>query len=213
MTETRESNYAGVFDGTIGFGERPAIIVIDFIRAYTTKGSPFYAEGVVSAVAESVELLKAARAAGVPVIYTKVLYHPTGRDGGLFVKKVPVLRTLVEGEPLAEIDDSIPPEPDDLVIAKNYPSCFFGTSLIGTLTAERIDTLVLIGCSTSGCVRATAIDGLQHGFRVIVPRECVGDRHEGPHDANLFDINAKYGDVVSKAEVIARFNAISRNAA
>ena len=213
MTETRESNYAGVFDGTIGFGERPAIIVIDFIRAYTTKGSPFYAEGVVSAVAESVELLKAARTAGVPVIYTKVLYHPTGRDGGLFVKKVPVLRTLVEGEPLAEIDDSIPPEPDDLVIAKNYPSCFFGTSLIGTLTAERIDTLVLIGCSTSGCVRATAIDGLQHGFRVIVPRECAGDRHEGPHDANLFDINAKYGDVVSKAEVIARFNALSRNAA
>ena len=213
MNDSREDNYAGVFDGKIGFGDRPAVIAIDFTYAYTTPGSPLFAEGVVSAVSESVELLAAARRAHVPIIYTKVLYHPSGADGGVFVRKVPFLRKLVPGEPLAEIDDTVAPERDDLVIVKNYPSCFFGTSLISMLHAQGIDTLVLIGCSTSGCVRASAIDGVQYGFRIIVPRECVGDRHDGPHDANLFDINAKYGDVVAKSEVVDHFGAIAKAAA
>ena len=202
MSETREANYSGVFDTTTGYGKHPAVLVIDFIKAYTTPGAPFFGQGVVDAVEQSVTLLDAARNAGVPVIYTKVLYHPSGVDGGLFVKKVPALRMLVEGEPLAEIDPKIPPAPEDLVIVKNYPSPFFGTSLNSTLMGLGIDTLILLGCSTSGCVRAAAIDAIQYGYRVIVPRECVGDRHDGPHDANLFDINAKYGDVVSKADVI-----------
>ena len=202
MSETRENNYTGVFDTATGYGNRPAVLVIDFINAYTTEGAPFFGQGVVDAVAHSVALLEAARKAGAPVIYTKVLYHPSGADGGLFVKKVPALRMLVEGEPLAEIDPKIPPAPEDLVIVKNYPSPFFGTSLNSTLMGLGVDTLILIGCSTSGCVRAGAIDAIQFGYRVIVPRECVGDRHDAPHDANLFDINAKYGDVVSKADVI-----------
>ncbi|MGE0766456.1 MAG: isochorismatase family protein [Hyphomicrobiaceae bacterium] len=203
MSETRETNYEGVFDTRLGFGKKPAVIVIDFIRAYTTLGAPFFGQGVVDAVEHSVPLLAAARKAKVPIIYTKVLYHPSGVDGGLFVRKVPALRMLVQGEPLAEIDPKISPAPDDLVIVKNYPSCFFGTSLQSTLTGLGVDTLILIGCSTSGCVRAAAIDGIQYGYRVIVPRECAGDRHDAPHDANLFDINAKYGDVLPKAEVIA----------
>lgn len=203
MTTSRESNYAGIFDTRLGFGTRPAVIVIDFTNAYTTAGSPLYAEGVVRAVIASGPLLAAARAAGVPVIYTKVLYHPSGADGGLFLHKVPFLRSLVPGEPLAEIDDRVAPTPQDLVIVKNYPSAFFGTTLATTLTAAGIDTTILLGCSTSGCVRATAIDSIQHGFRTIVPRECVGDRHDGPHDANLFDMNAKYADVLSRDEVIA----------
>jgi maleamate amidohydrolase len=202
MSETREANYSGVFDTATGYGNNPAVLVIDFIKAYTTPGAPFFGQGVVDAVEQSVTLLDAARNAGVPVIYTKVLYHPSGVDGGLFVKKVPALRILVDGEPLAEIDPKIPPAPEDLVIVKNYPSPFFGTSLNSTLMGLGIDTLILIGCSTSGCVRAGAIDAIQYGYRVIVPRECVGDRHDGPHDANLFDINAKYGDVVTKADVI-----------
>jgi maleamate amidohydrolase len=156
----------------------------------------------VDAVQATVGLLAAARRARVPIIYTKVLYHPSGMDGGLFIKKVPTLRKFVAGEPLTEIDAHIPPAPEDLVIVKNYPSCFFGTTLASSLAGLGIDTLILTGCSTSGCVRATAIDGIQHGYRVIVPRECVGDRHEAPHDANLFDINAKYGDVVAKEEVM-----------
>ena len=205
MTENREQNYEGVFDTNIGFGTRPAVIVIDFVKAYTTKGAPFFGQGVVDAVDHSVPLLAAARTAKVPIVYTKVLYHPSGMDGGLFVKKVPALRTLVAGEPLAEIDPKIKPEPEDLVIVKNYPSCFFGTTLQSTLMGLGIDTLVLIGCSTSGCVRAAAIDAIQYGYRVIVPRECAGDRHHEPHDANLFDINAKYGDVVPKAKVIDYF--------
>jgi maleamate amidohydrolase len=202
MSVTREDNYKGVFDGRIGFGRKPAIIVIDFTLAYTTPGAPFFAAGVVDAVRETVPLLEAARAAGVPVIYTKVLYHPSGRDGGMFMRKVPALALMVPGEKLAEIDPVVAPHEADIVIVKQYPSPFFGTSLGALLTAEGIDTLILTGCSTSGCVRAGAIDGVQHGFRVIVPRECVGDRHDGPHDANLFDINAKYGDVLPKAEVI-----------
>ncbi|MFT7576524.1 MAG: maleamate amidohydrolase [Alphaproteobacteria bacterium] len=205
MSENREQNYEGVFDTNIGFGTRPAVIVIDFVNAYTTKGASFFGQGVVDAVDHSVPLLAAARTAKVPIIYTKVLYHPSGMDGGLFVKKVPALRALVAGEPLAEIDSKITPEPEDLVIVKNYPSCFFGTTLQSTLMGLGIDTLVLIGCSTSGCVRAAAIDAIQYGYRVIVPRECAGDRHDAPHDANLFDINAKYGDVVPKAKVIDYF--------
>ena len=205
MSETRETNYEGVFDTRLGFGKKPAVIVIDFIRAYTTPGAPFFGQGVVDAVDHSVPLLAAARKAKVPIIYTKVLYHPSGMDGGLFVKKVPALRMLVEGEPLAEIDPKIPPAPEDLVIVKNYPSCFFGTSLQSTLMGLGVDTVILIGCSTSGCVRAAAIDAIQYGYNVIVPRECAGDRHDAPHDANLFDINAKYGDVLPKAEVIAYF--------
>ena len=213
MSGNLESNYAGVFDGKVGFGERPAIVVIDFMKAYTTEGSPFYADGVVSAVSESVDLLSAARRALVPVIYTRVMYHPSGIDGGLFLKKVPSLRKLVPGEPLTEIDDALTPLENELVIVKSYPSCFFGTSLVATLKALNADTLVLIGCSTSGCVRATAVDGLQYGYHVIVPRECVGDRHADPHGANLFDINAKYGDVVAKAEVTAQFDAVAARVA
>jgi maleamate amidohydrolase len=207
MTISREENYAGVFHGAVGFGQRPALIVVDFVNAYVTPGAALYAEGVVRAVAETVELLAAAREAAIPVVFTKVLYHPNGLDGGLFVKKVPALRAMVPGEPLAEIVETLAPLPSEVVIAKQYPSPFFATPLAPMLTALGVDTVILAGCSTSGCIRAGAIDGLQYGFRVIVPRECVGDRHDAPHDANLFDIQAKYGDVMAKAEVVARLRA------
>jgi maleamate amidohydrolase len=213
MSASRESNYQGVFDSRTGFGEKPAVVVIDFTLAYTTPGSPFYAPGVVSAVAQTAGLLDAARAAAVPVMYTKVLYHPNGRDGGWFVRKVPALRKLVEGEPLAEIDPKVQPTASDVVLVKQYPSPFFGTPLASMLTAMGIDTLILTGCSTSGCVRAGAIDGIQHGFRVVVPRECVGDRHDGPHDANLFDMNAKYADVLPRETVISYFAELGKSGA
>jgi maleamate amidohydrolase len=213
MDITREQNYVGVFDGKVGFGSSPAVVVIDFTLAYTTPGSPFYAEGVVRAVRDTVPLLAAARRAGIPVIHTKVMYHPSGADGGWFVRKVPALRKLVPGEPLAEIDPAVAPLADEVVIVKQYPSPFFGTPLAPMLATLGIDTLILAGCSTSGCVRAGALDGVQHGYRVVVPRECVGDRHDGPHDANLFDINAKYGDVVGREEVIAHLDSLTARAA
>jgi len=200
--DNRQENYRGVFDSRLGFGRRPVLVVIDFINAYTTPGSPLYAPDVVSAVDASVEIIHSARDKQVPVIYTKVLFQAGGFDGGLFVKKIPALTRLMDGEPLAEIDAKITPVAGDIVIVKNYASVFFGTSLASMLTAHGVDTVILIGCSTSGCVRASAVDGMQHGFRVIVPRDCVGDRVEQVHDANLFDIDAKYGDVVTKTDVL-----------
>ena len=197
-----QTNYKGVFEGRIGFGQRPALLIVDFINAYTTPGSPLYAPAVVTAVQATRSLLALARAKNVPVLFTKVLYNKNYRDGGIFVQKVPVLKTLVEGEPLAEIVPDLTPTPDDTVIVKQYASAFFGTALAAALTSLRVDTLILTGCSTSGCIRASAVDGMQYGFRVIIPRECVGDRHPAPHEANLFDIHAKYGDVVSKEEVM-----------
>lgn len=208
MSESLQQNYAGVFDGRIGFGKRAAILVVDFIRAYTSLGAPLYAAPVVEAVRQTVDVLAAARRKGVLVIYTRVIYNPSGIDGGIFVQKVPVLRTLVEGEPLAEIVPELPPARADVILNKQYASAFFGTSLAAMLTAQGVDTVIITGCSTSGCVRATAVDGMQHGFRVIVPRECVGDRRAEPHEANLFDIHSKYGDVVSRAEALAWLEAL-----
>lgn len=198
-----QQNYAGLFDGRLGFGRKPVILVVDFIRAYTTLDSPLFAADVVVAVAATVDLLTRARNKGIPVIYTQVLYSASGRDGGIFVQKVPVLRMLVSGEPLAEIVPELSPQPADVIIVKQYASAFFGTSLAAMLTSMGIDTVILAGCSTSGCIRATAVDGMQHGFRVVIPRECVGDRHRAPHESNLFDIDSKYGDVVAKADVLA----------
>ena len=202
MTESKFENYSGVFDGRLGFGKKAAVLVIDFIRAYTTPGEPLYAPAVVTAVNETVDLLALARSKEVPVIYTQVLYNRHGLDGGIFVQKVPILRTLVPGEPLAEIVPQLTPTDSDIIIVKQYASGFFGTPLAASLTSMGVDTLILTGCSTSGCVRATAVDGMQYGFRVIVPRECVGDRHQAPHEANLFDIDSKYGDVVAKATMV-----------
>ena len=197
-----QENYRGVFDGRLGYGRKPAVIVVDFINAYVTPGSPLYAPPVVDAVRETADVLDIARRGAIPIVYTRVIYSPSGLDGGIFVQKVPVLRRMVEGEPLADIVPELPPGPQDVIINKQYASAFFGTSLAATLTSQGVDTLIVTGCSTSGCVRATAVDGMQYGFRVMVPRECVGDRHPEPHEANLFDIDSKYGDVVSKAEVM-----------
>lgn len=201
-----QSNYKGVFDSRLGFGKKPAVLVVDFINAYVTEGSPLFAPPVIGAVECSVDLVALARTKHVPVIYTKVLYNKNGLDGGIFVQKVPVLRRMVEGEPLAEIVPSLAPQDDDVVLVKQYASAFFGTSLSATLTSLGVDTLILTGCSTSGCIRATAVDGMQYGFRVVVPRECVGDRHQAPHEANLFDINSKYGDVVNRDDVMSYLN-------
>lgn len=203
MAETAAKNYAGVWDGRLGFGRKTALLVIDLLQGYTIKGAPLFAPGVVKAVAEMPELLKAARAKKMPIIHTRVLYNPSDfADGGIWIKKAPVLKGLVPGNRYAKFCKGVEPAKGELVITKNYASCFFGTSLAATLTAMGADTVLITGCTTSGCIRASAVDAVQHGFRPIVIRECVGDRHDGPHEANLFDINAKYGDVITKAEAL-----------
>lgn len=207
-----EANYKGVFDGSLGFGSSPALLIIDFVKAYTTPGFPLFAEGVVTAVKETVSLLHAAREKGLPIVYTQVLYNPNHKDGGLFVQKVPVLKTFLPGEPMTQIVAELAPLPSDVIITKQYASAFFGTNLASTLTALAVDTVIITGCSTSGCVRASAVDCLQHGFRPIVPKECVGDRHQHVHDANLFDVNSKYGDVVTKETVLQYLRSLPSHA-
>lgn len=204
------ANYrASGLGNRVGFGHRPAVLVIDFVQAYTTPGSPLYAApGVPAAVSETVELLATARAHAVPIIYTTVSYRPDGRDGGIFVQKVPALLHLTDDSPLAAIVPELPPQPGDMVVNKKYASAFFGTHIAATLTAMGVDTVIMTGCSTSGCIRASAVDGMQYGFRVIVPRECVGDRAPEVHEANLFDIDGKYGDVVSRAAVLAYLHSL-----
>lgn len=203
MAEKRDDNYAGVWDGRLGFGKKSALVVIDLLKGYTTEGSPLYAPGVVRCVAEMPELLTAARKAGIDIFHTQVRYNEHNFiDGGVWIKKAPVLKSLVESDPLAHFDDHVVPAKGETVITKQYASVFFGTSFASTLTAAGIDTLIITGCTTSGCIRATAVDCVQSGFRPIVVRECVGDRHDDPHEANLFDINAKYGDVIHKDEAL-----------
>lgn len=197
-------NYKGVWDTRIGFGEKTALLSIDFVQGYTLPDAPLYAPGAVEAVARMPVLLEKARKSATPIIHTRILYHAKDQvDGGTWVQKAPVMRDMVEGNPYAQFCDEAAPYDDELVIIKQYASAFFGTSLASTLTAMGVDTLILAGCSTSGCIRATAVDGVQHGFRVMVVRDCVGDRHPAPHEANLFDIDSKYGDVISLEEALS----------
>lgn len=196
------ANYVGAFDGRLSFGKRPALLIVDFVMAYLDPASPLYA-GVEDALASNERLLAAARAAGIPVIFTNVVYQADGADGGLFYKKIPSLRVFLEGSRLGAFPPSLQPVDGERVISKQFASAFFGTSLAETLSEEGIDTLLITGLSTSGCVRATALDALQSGFAPFVVREACGDRHPAPHEANLFDLQAKYAEVVSEREACA----------
>lgn len=198
-----EDNYAGGgFGGSLQPGRRPALIVVDFVMAYLQPGSPLYA-GVERTRDDCALLLQAARSAGIPVLHTNVRYQAGGRDGGIFFRKLPALACFVDGaDPaLARFDPALEPLPGEPVITKQYASAFFGTTLASTLTALGVDTLLIAGVSTSGCIRATALDACQHGFIPLVVREAVGDRHPAPHEANLFDLQAKYAEVVGLAAV------------
>jgi maleamate amidohydrolase len=201
-------NYAGVFDGRLNFGKRPALLLVDVVMAYLTPGSPLYDAAFEHALASNERLTAAAREAGVPVIFTNVVYQPGGADGGLFYRKVPALQAFQRGGAGGAFPPTLQPRDDETIVSKQYASAFFGTTLASTLTARGIDTVIVTGFSTSGCVRATTLDALQHGFVPFVVREACGDRHEGPHEANLFDLQAKYAEVVDEAEAV-RLMAIS----
>jgi nicotinamidase-related amidase len=186
-----------------GAGARPALVVVDLVNGFTDPASPLWCDAD-AAVAATARLLEAARAAGAPVAFTTVEYDEAGaRVAAAFIAKVPALRTLAPGTPWPRVDDRIAPLPAEPVLAKLFASAFFGTPLAAMLAAHGTDTVVVCGASTSGCVRATVVDALQHGYRVVVPREAVADRATGPHDAALFDIDAKYGDVVPTADAVA----------
>jgi len=190
-------------------GAKPALLVVDFVRAYLSPASPLYA-GVEPARAAAATLLGLARAAAIPVMHTNVVYEPGGADGGVFFQKLPALASFERGKhpELAAFAEGLEPLPGEPVFSKQYASAFFGTKLAEALRALAVDTVLVTGVSTSGCVRATAVDACQHGFVPLVVREAVGDRHPAPHEANLFDLQAKYAEVVSlaaAAEYLANF--------
>ena len=197
-----DNDYEGAgYNKRLGFGERPALILIDYVEAYFDKSSPLYA-GVDDALASGIRIRDAARRSCVPVIYTNVVFSKGGINGGMFIKKVPTLHIMEQGAPMGAWPKGLEPGEGELVISKQYPSAFFGTTLSSTLTAAGVDTLILTGLTTSGCIRATCIDTVSYGFRPIVVGEACGDRDERPHEANLFDMNAKYADVVTEKETI-----------
>lgn len=195
-------NYQNVYDGKAGFGQKPALILIDFVQAYFDKSCDLYAD-VDDTLASAIRIVEAARKANALILYTNVVYHSSGVNGGRFFEKAKPLRHFVEGSPMGAWPDGLSPAEDELVLSKQYPSAFFGTSLASTLTAAEIDTCILAGLTTSGCVRATCVDSCSHGFRTIVVEDACGDRHDDPHQANLFDMNAKYADVVTEQEVVS----------
>jgi nicotinamidase-related amidase len=201
MSDTLEFYKRRGFAQRVGFGQRPALLIIDFIKAFTDLSSPL-ASNLDSEIAATRQLLEVARERKLPIAFTTVEYDEGFRDAGVFIKKVPSLSVLKKGSPMVEVDERLAPLPNEHVLIKKYASAFFGTSLASTLTAAGVDTLMITGCTTSGCVRASAVDSCQHGFRTIVVKEAVGDRAMEPHEANLFDIDAKYGDVVSLEDAL-----------
>ena len=205
QTEDKNAIYEHAQLGhTLGFGKKPALIVVDFQLGFTVPEQSPLAGNLDAEVAATNELIAAARKKDIPVIFTVVGYDPHRQDdAGLWPEKAPSLRMLTIGSDLVKLDPRLDQEPGDLVITKKYASGFFGTYLASTLTMQSVDTAIVTGCTTSGCVRATVMDALANGFRPIVPIECVGDRAQEPHQANLFDIGAKYGDVMPLEEVLA----------
>jgi nicotinamidase-related amidase len=186
------------------------VLVVDFCLGMTDTASPLGSD-MHSALAGTRRLLDAARSGALPVVYTTVRYDKGCPDGGAFLDKVPALRVFEAGSPWSAIDERVAPCMGEPIVIKKFASAFFGTNAASIFTGRGVDTVIVTGCTTSGCVRASAVDALQHGFRVVIPRECVADRAPGPHEANLFDLRAKYADVLTLEEVLAAIR--SRTAA
>jgi maleamate amidohydrolase len=207
--DTREIYERARLGQSVTLGERPAVLVVDFSRGFTdpecTMGSDLTQE-----VEATGRLLSAAREREIPIIFTTIGFEPNLKDGSLWLEKAPGLGDLIVGGKWVEIDPRLERREEETVILKKGASAFFGTNLPSILVSQGVDTVIMCGATTSGCIRATAIDLLQYGYPTLVPRECVGDRAQGPHNANLVDIQAKYADVVSVEEALAYIESVSR---
>lgn len=192
------------FGGDLGRGTRRALLIVDFVRAYLDPASPLYAgDPEPSALRAAASLLGTARRHGTPVVHTRVDLAPGGIDGGLFARKVPALRVFERGSEFADPPPALAPVTGELVVSKQYASAFFGSSLASSLRVLGVDALIIAGASTSGCVRASAVDALQHGFVPLVVADACLDRDPRPHEAALFDLGAKYAEVVTLDEATA----------
>jgi len=183
-----------------GLGQRPALLLVDIIKGFTDPDCPLgsEADGVVEA---NRKLLDVFRAKQLPVFFTTVVYHDENQ-ARVFRDRVPALELLKPGSPWVEVDHRLQPVEGERVIEKQWASGFFKTDLDQCLRSLGVDSVVVTGLTTSGCVRATAVDGLQHDYMVVVPVEAVGDRNQEAHQANLFDLNAKYADVMALEQVL-----------
>lgn len=185
-----------------GLGQAPALVIIDFVVGFSDP-THFGGGNIGPAIEQTVELLAFARKQSWPVAHTRVVYADDGADAGVFTLKAPSLKKLTETSPLSQIVRELTPLPGELVIRKQGASGFFDTNLAGWLAFRRVDTVAVAGCTTSGCVRATVVDSMQHNFRTVCVTDCVGDRAIGPHEANLFDMGQKYADLMTRAELEA----------
>jgi len=198
FAELRRDFIAKGLMGRVGFGQRPAVVVVDLITAFTDLRSPL-AGSFDSQVEATVALLEAARAVSIPIVFSTVCYDSGLQEAGVWARKIPSNELLIEGSEWVNVDARLGQQPTEMTLVKKYASCFFGTDLASRLISQRVDTLIIAGCTTSGCVRATAVDACSYGFHTVVVEDAVGDRGTLPHLASLFDIDAKYGDVVNLA--------------
>jgi len=195
----------------IGFGERPALIVIDMVKAFTDP-SRMLGANLDREIAAMQPLLALAHERGLPVLFSTVVYNDADlKDAGIWALKQKGVATLKSGSDGSDIDPRLDFRPTDSLLVKKYASCFFGTDVVPRLMSQRVDTLIITGCTTSGCVRATAVDALQNGFRPMIVREAVGDRAVAAHEQSLFDLNAKYADVVSLDETLQYLRTVGHN--
>ncbi|MGQ9369574.1 isochorismatase family protein [Azospirillum sp. ST 5-10] len=202
MSETEVYDRQG-FGRTLGFQGRIGLLIVDFVNGFADP-AVFGGGNIGPAIARTAEVLAAARARGWPVAHSRIVYADDGADANVFSIKVPGMRTLTEHVAISAIVPELAPAPGELVVRKTVPSAFFGTGLAPWLTQRGVETLLIAGATTSGCVRASVVDAMSHGFRPMVMEDCVGDRAIGPHEASLFDIAQKYGDVIPAARALER---------
>ena len=211
MQNDEEFFKARGFGLKMGFGHSPALLVIDLVKAFTDPNRPLGAN-LDAQVAVTQQLLAAAHERKLPVLFSTVRYDEADiRDAGIWVLKQKGSLDLAKDGNGHEIDPRLDVQRSDSILLKKYASCFFGTDLVPRLTSRGVDTLIIAGCTTSGCVRATAVDSVQNGFRPMVVKEAVGDRSQAAHDQSLFDLNAKYADVVSLGETLQYLRTVGHN--
>ncbi len=202
MNQSNKEENASVFGNYLAFGNYPALLVVYLIEGFTAKEAPFYTPGIETTCQRVRILMDAFREHNFPIAHTTVEYQENCLDGGIFVEKIPALRKLVKGSRWTQFPEQVAPDSRDNIVSKRYASAFFGTHLAASLTAQRVDSLVIVGVSTSGCVRASAVDALQYGYRTVVVADCVIDVDQEAHRVNLRDIQRKYGEVLNSEQVL-----------
>ena len=193
------------FGNSSGIGQRPAVLIVDFVNGFANPDQ-FGGGNITEAIENTQGLLAEARSLGLPIAFTRVVYADDGSDAGVFTLKAPTLKQLTEGAFGSQIVDQLKPWDGEYIVRKTQPSAFFGTNLAAWYISKGVDTVIVTGCTTSGCVRASVIDSMSYNFRTVVASDCVGDRALGPHEANLFDMEQKYADLMTFSEIIAVLN-------